>query len=374
MNANKHHQEFRLPSSSSFCWEKYFTLREKSEQEIFDASTGATDFSQEDGVSRLINIIEDAEDVLTDDLLFEGIDFDPISTTKEIYSGATNTSNTQAMTIPTFPQINGAAPDATLDHVFTDNMVQEQGNVWSCPPQKRKKTFHEDSSLADVAFFNPLPFNMNIDYFRGTNDLKDSKTSQLVPKDAPADASFNSTGGKSFGGVTPAPPKATNNSKENSNEEVRFRRYQADQWMERFEDLINYKEENCHCLVPHSYPENQQLAQWVKRQRYQFKLKSLGRHSTLTDERQKELEDMGFVWDSHKAAWYERLEALKKYHAKHGNCMVPTNYEEDRPLAVWVKCQRRQLKLFRKGRRSTMTEDRFQELEKLGFEWNPRNL
>lgn len=167
---------------------------------------------------------------------------------------------------------------------------------------------------------------------------------------------------------------SSNKTGSTNSDEVRFRLYQADQWMERFEDLRSFKAEFGNCLVPHSYPPNQQLAQWVKRQRYQYKLKSENRHSTLTMERQKELEDLGFVWDSHKAAWYERLEALKLYRAKHGNCMVPTNFPEDKPLAVWVKCQRRQLKLFRSGRQSTMTEERFTELEKLGFEWNPRNL
>jgi len=155
---------------------------------------------------------------------------------------------------------------------------------------------------------------------------------------------------------------------------ARFRRYQADQWMERFEDLVAFKSENGHCLVPHSFPPNQQLAQWVKRQRYQHKLKMLGRHSTLTDERQQELEQMGFVWDSHRAAWDERLEDLKKYRSTFGNCLVPTNYDENRSLAVWVKCQRRQYRRFRLGQQSTMTQERFEELDRLGFDWNPRNL
>jgi hypothetical protein len=41
---------------------------------------------------------------------------------------------------------------------------------------------------------------------------------------------------------------------------------------------------------------------------------------------------------------------------------------------VWVKCQRRQMKLYKKGLTSTMTEDRMLALEALGFDWNPRNL
>ena len=46
----------------------------------------------------------------------------------------------------------------------------------------------------------------------------------------------------------------------------RFRQYQSDQWMDRFEDLLEFKRENGHCLVPHNFPPNQQLAQWTKRQ------------------------------------------------------------------------------------------------------------
>ena len=55
--------------------------------------------------------------------------------------------------------------------------------------------------------------------------------------------------------ASPTPPLAS-----------RFRQYQSDQWMDRFEDLIEFKRENGHCLVPHNFPPNQQLAQWTKRQ------------------------------------------------------------------------------------------------------------
>jgi hypothetical protein len=153
----------------------------------------------------------------------------------------------------------------------------------------------------------------------------------------------------------------------------RFRHYQSDQWNDRFQDLVDFKKKTGHCLVPHNYPLNQQLAQWVKRQRYQFKLKNMSRHSTLTGIRQEALEEMGFVWDSHKAAWIERLEALKLFKAEHSHCNVPSNYD-DRALAIWVKCQRRQYKLYIKGDRSTITEERFRELDGMDLDWNPRNL
>lgn len=153
----------------------------------------------------------------------------------------------------------------------------------------------------------------------------------------------------------------------------RFRDYEADQWTERFTELLQFKDANGHCLVPHTYPQNPLLSQWVKRQRYQYKLKALGRHSTLTDDRQQMLEAVGFVWHCHQASWYEKLDALRKYQAHYGDCRVPPNYH-DRSLAVWVKCQRRQWKLFRKGQRCSITKHRIEVLDKMGFEWNPRGL
>ena len=46
-------------------------------------------------------------------------------------------------------------------------------------------------------------------------------------------------------------------------ETMRFHQGQADQWKERFQDLIDFHEEHGHFLVPNTYPENQHLAQWV---------------------------------------------------------------------------------------------------------------
>ena len=128
------------------------------------------------------------------------------------------------------------------------------------------------------------------------------------------------------------------------------------------------------CLVPNAFAENPKLAKWVKRQRYQYKLKQNKSHSTLSDARQNKLEDLGFVWGTQNALWFEKYEALKRYRAKHGDCLVPSNYPDDPPLSVWVKYQRRQLKRFRMGKQSSMTEERFEHLEQLNFEWNPRNL
>lgn len=99
----------------------------------------------------------------------------------------------------------------------------------------------------------------------------------------------------------------------------------------------------------------------------------MGCHSTLSNEREDILTSVGFIWDSHRAAWLERLQALEMFRLREGHCNVPSQFQ-DASLAVWCKHQRRQYKRYQKGLNSTMTEERFMSLDNLGFDWNPRNL
>ena len=152
----------------------------------------------------------------------------------------------------------------------------------------------------------------------------------------------------------------------------RFRPYQAELWTVKFAELMEFKQEKGHCCVPHTFEKKPALARWVKRQRYQYKLKIEGKQSTMTDDRVVELEAHGFVWDSHAAAWQERWTELAEYKGLYGNCNVPTNYGSNPQLATWIKCQRRQYKLYFEGKTNTTTPERLAELESLGFEWELR--
>lgn len=152
---------------------------------------------------------------------------------------------------------------------------------------------------------------------------------------------------------------------------VRFRSHQAENWTEKYEELLDYRLKNGHCLVPNAYPDKS-LPEWVKRQRYQYKLKRLGKHSTMSDDRILALEKIGFVWNSHDAAWEERLKELVEYKRTFGDCNVPSNYTTNPQLAVWVKRQRRQYKFLQQGEVSTMTPPRVEKLLALGFAWSGR--
>eukprot|EP00549_Striatella_unipunctata_P002591 CAMPEP_0118703806 /NCGR_PEP_ID=MMETSP0800-20121206/18813_1 /TAXON_ID=210618 ORGANISM="Striatella unipunctata, Strain CCMP2910" /NCGR_SAMPLE_ID=MMETSP0800 /ASSEMBLY_ACC=CAM_ASM_000638 /LENGTH=116 /DNA_ID=CAMNT_0006605483 /DNA_START=195 /DNA_END=545 /DNA_ORIENTATION=+ len=92
----------------------------------------------------------------------------------------------------------------------------------------------------------------------------------------------------------------------------------------------------------------------------------------MTSERVAILDSVGFVWDAHEVIWRTRVYQLSRYKQIHGNCRVPFNYAEDPQLATWVKCQRRQYRLFWQGKSTPITPERIKQLEQLGFDWGPR--
>jgi hypothetical protein len=151
----------------------------------------------------------------------------------------------------------------------------------------------------------------------------------------------------------------------------RFKPFHEEKWTLRYKELLVFHREHAHSAVPHTYPKNPQLARWVKRQRRQYKLRKDSRASTMTSERLDLLNSVGFVWDSHDVNWREKLDGLEAFRIGHGHCNVPSNFA-DKKLATWVKCQRRQYKLYWDGKPSAMSPERILELEKVGFEWEIR--
>jgi Helicase associated domain len=111
---------------------------------------------------------------------------------------------------------------------------------------------------------------------------------------------------------------------------------------------------------------------WVKRQRYQYKLRQEGKPSFLTDERVAVLDRLGFVWDSHSSVWEQRFHELQEFQRQFGHSNVPYNYKNPK-LASWVKAQRREMRAFKEGKTiSPEMFQRFLSLEKLDFCWQLR--
>jgi arsenate reductase-like glutaredoxin family protein len=144
-------------------------------------------------------------------------------------------------------------------------------------------------------------------------------------------------------------------------------------WEERLSELADYRKIHGHCNVPDTHSENLKLANWVSKQRQQYRMHVEGKRSQMTLSRIQELESLGFKWQHPViTAWDDRLSELADYRKIYGHCNVPYSCSENPKLANWVNNQRTQYRLHVEGKRSQITFSRIQELKSLGFEWKPR--
>jgi hypothetical protein len=134
-------------------------------------------------------------------------------------------------------------------------------------------------------------------------------------------------------------------------------------------ELTDYRKSHGHCNVPKNYSENAKLANWVGKQRGNYKLRKEGKTSPMTLSRIHEFESLGFEWGVCITAWEDRLSELAEYRKIHGHCNVPKTYSENAKLGFWFTNQRGNYRLHKEGKTSPMTTFRIQELESLGFEW-----
>jgi hypothetical protein len=144
-------------------------------------------------------------------------------------------------------------------------------------------------------------------------------------------------------------------------------------WEACLRELADYRKIHGHCNVPDRYSKNTKMANWVSTQRKQYNLHvkgKKGKTSNMTLSRIQELERLGFEWDTRGAAWQDRLTELADYRKIYGHCNIPENYSGNAQLGKWVRKQRSNYTQRIKGKKSSITLYRIQELESLGFEWD----
>jgi hypothetical protein len=177
-----------------------------------------------------------------------------------------------------------------------------------------------------------------------------------------------------------------------------------------------YKQISGHCNVPARYTVNRRLGIWVSAQRQQYKILHQQKHlfasqppvaaiavdesatqdvnnvandtanskvrrsAPLTQERIDLLNSLGFVWtirsrDSLGESWNQRLHELHQFKHLYGHCLVPSRYDANPELGIWVGTQRTQYRLYMRSKETgvpvstSMNDDRIRELEDLGFVW-----
>ena len=82
------------------------------------------------------------------------------------------------------------------------------------------------------------------------------------------------------------------------------------------------------------------------------------------------LDAIGFEWDPQRVQWQAMYDKLALFVRKHGHAKVPKGYSEDKELANWVRNQRLEHRNWEQQKRSRMTPERFNMLDKLGFIWS----
>eukprot|EP00550_Attheya_septentrionalis_P008524 CAMPEP_0198287308 /NCGR_PEP_ID=MMETSP1449-20131203/6185_1 /TAXON_ID=420275 /ORGANISM="Attheya septentrionalis, Strain CCMP2084" /LENGTH=315 /DNA_ID=CAMNT_0043985253 /DNA_START=21 /DNA_END=968 /DNA_ORIENTATION=- len=163
-------------------------------------------------------------------------------------------------------------------------------------------------------------------------------------------------------------------------------------WNEKVEQLVRFKEQFGHCNVTckrHGRSSEDEeyvpLGVWVTDQRTMHRFLRQGKPSSMTPDRIRQLDSIGFQWTALKTqplTFEERFEQLKEYNEAHGHLNVPQKCK-DSPVGLgnFVLDQRRMYKSVMSGQAAKnvkkLSEEevlaRIQQLTDIGFEWSLRN-
>ena len=146
-------------------------------------------------------------------------------------------------------------------------------------------------------------------------------------------------------------------------------------WQASLYQFLLFRARNGAAAIPKANggTHEKQLHLWVQNQKRHAKLMKVGEKSSMTADRLAVLEDINFPFHFRgEAHWKKNYEALKRFKADKGHCLVPRGYAENPKLGEWVVDQRRQYKFIHEGKPSLLTDDRKAKLDALGFTWQVR--
>jgi hypothetical protein len=135
-----------------------------------------------------------------------------------------------------------------------------------------------------------------------------------------------------------------------------------------FMALTQFKEREGHLSVPKCHVENgQNLGRWVREHR------STKKDGTLVPEKERRLNELGFIWNVCEEKWDIMYRALTQFKQREGHCNISHQHIEcldgavKDKLGAWLTNQR----IYQgRGRLDAKKEKR---LESLGVKWNKRH-
>ena len=148
---------------------------------------------------------------------------------------------------------------------------------------------------------------------------------------------------------------------ESSSTERQYTAFQDKDWNSMLRRLFAYKYKFDSVDVPSICVDDRELGNWVRSQRYLYQT------SSISSDRIKRLESIGFSWSIFDTKWMRMYHKLIEYKKKFNSVNVHHYYDDDRELGEWVSTQRRLYK------NNTISSDRSKKLDSIGFSWNPRD-
>ena len=142
---------------------------------------------------------------------------------------------------------------------------------------------------------------------------------------------------------------------------VLHRRFHRRDLDELVEFLKAFKKRHGHCDIQAAHEGvGGDIMDWLKDVR---KAKKQGR---LDSRRVRQFDRLGFVWHPQAQFPQEMCAALAAYRKQYGDCLVPTEWPENRRLGSWVSRMRAA------RRRNLLTKTQINQLDRIRFAWNSR--
>eukprot|EP00978_Attheya_sp_CCMP212_P019276 scaffold53821_cov50-Attheya_sp.AAC.2 len=136
-------------------------------------------------------------------------------------------------------------------------------------------------------------------------------------------------------------------------------------WDQRFEELVDFKKINGHTNVPQG---SGPLGRWVSEQRRQYCRLNEGKRAGLSNDKRERLESIGFTFIRRPTPtityWDQRFQELVDFKKINGHTIVPRGSGS---FGTWVHTQRTRYCRLKEGRSSTLSNDKREKLESIGF-------
>jgi hypothetical protein len=147
-------------------------------------------------------------------------------------------------------------------------------------------------------------------------------------------------------------------------------------WYVMFSQLLEFRQKHGHVKVPQRYNENEKLGNWVNLWRCNYREYKRTDRKKGDPERMKCLESIGLVDDiiatgyekeSVKENWYVMFSQLLEFKQKHGHMKVPSKYNENKKLGMWVVTCRRNYRKYKRTNGKKGDPERMKCLESIGL-------